>query len=108
MRAGQLDTLISIARNVTTINDYGVPSETWSTFATARAQMIQAGTEEFIRAFGASDETVIVFRSRFIDGVKNSDRLICDGRAYNIRETKELGRRRGLEIRCVAFTEATP
>lgn len=100
MRAGKFDRQIVIQRFTNTVNDYGTPVETWTTFATVRAQIIQQSTEEFIRNFGASDETVIVFRVRWIGEITTADRVLFDGDSHNIKETKQIGRRAGLELRC--------
>lgn len=106
MRAGKLDTLISIRRSTTTVNEYGEPSFTSVEIATARAQVIQSSTEEFLRGYGESSDKVVIFRTRFIDEVRNTDEVISDGLVFNIKETKEIGRRRGLEIRTVSVGEA--
>lgn len=100
MRAGNLDRTITIQRFTSEPNDYGTPVETWTTVATLRAQLIQASTEEFIRG-GAVDETVIVFRTRWLAGVTTADRIQYEGEDFNLKEVKELGRRKGLELRAV-------
>lgn len=69
--------------------------------ASARAQIINAATEEFIRGQGASSEASIAFRMRWLDGVTTEHRIVYEGDAFDIKETKELGRRRGLDVRCV-------
>lgn len=99
MQAGKLDRAITIQRSTHEIDEYGNPVYTWTTLATLRAQLIQATTEEFMRAWGASSEIAIIFRTRFLEGVRLSDRVIYEGEEHNIKEVKELGRRRGLEIR---------
>jgi SPP1 family predicted phage head-tail adaptor len=101
MRAGKLDRTITIERYTETLDEYGNPGgQSWSTLATLRAQIIEASTEEFQRAYGASSETAIIFRVRFMDGVTLADRVSYDGKAHNLVEVKEIGRRRGLELRC--------
>ncbi|HEY0960652.1 MAG TPA: phage head closure protein [Novosphingobium sp.] len=102
MRAGRLDRTITIQAFTNTVDDFGTPVEDWSDFATLRAQIVQGSTEEFLREFGASDETAIVFRTRYLSGVTTEQRVSFDGKVFNIRETKETGRRKGLEIRAVA------
>ncbi len=100
MRAGKLDRIITLERYVRIGNDgAGNIIRDWSALATLRAQIIQATTEEFMRGWGASSETAIIFRTRYIDGLKLSDRVTYDGQQHNIKEIKEIGRRRGLEIR---------
>lgn len=102
MRAGKLDKSITVQQFTNTVDEYGTPVMTWTDLATVRAQIVQATTEEFIRGFGASDETVIVFRIRWLDGMQLADRIMFDGRAPNLKEIKEIDRRRGLELRCIA------
>lgn len=99
MRAGKLDRVIDIVRVTSETDPYGNPIETEETIATLRAQLIEASTEEFQRAYGASGETAIVFRTRFLDDVTLADRVEYEGDSYNILALKEIGRRRGLEIR---------
>jgi len=38
---------------------------------------------------------------RWLDGVTTEHRIVYEGDAFDIKETKELGRRRGLDVRCV-------
>lgn len=100
MRAGKLDRTITIERPTTALDLYGTPVTGWVLVATTRAQIINAATEEFIRGQGASTETSITFRIRWLDGVTVENRITYEGAAYDIKETKELGRKRGLDIRC--------
>lgn len=102
MRAGKLDKVITIERVTTTVDEYGTPVEGWATVATVRAQIMQATTEEFMRSFGVSSETAVVFRVRHLDGITLADRVTYNGRHHDLKEIKELGRRQGLELRCVA------
>jgi head-tail adaptor len=44
---------------------------------------------------------VVIFRTRFIDGVENADRVLFAGEPLNIKEIAVTGHNRGLEIRCV-------
>lgn len=102
MRAGKLDKTITIDRFTSTVDDYGTPAETWVTVATVRAQIIQATTEEFMRGWGASSEAAVIFRIRHMDGLTPADRITYQGTPYDLKEIKELGRREGLDLRCVA------
>jgi SPP1 family predicted phage head-tail adaptor len=101
MRAGLMDRKITIQRFTSTVDDFGTPVETWTDLVTLRAQQVQTSTDEYIRNYGASDETVIVFRTWWRADVTNADRIVYAGDNYNIKETKEIGRRNGLELRCV-------
>lgn len=102
MRTGKLVHVIKVQGFTSTVNEYRAPVMAWTDKATLRAQIVQQGTEEFIRTYGASDETVIVFRTRYVDGIVNADRVAFDGRHFNIREVTPIGRRKGLELRCTA------
>lgn len=102
MRSGKLDRVITIQRLGEVPDEFGRSAETWADVQTLRASLIQASTSEFFRDFGTSPETAIIFRTRFLDGVTTADRVSYEGKAHDIREVKEIGRRRGLEIRAVA------
>lgn len=101
MRAGKLDRVITIERATTSIDLYGAPIIAWVPVATMRAQIVNGATEEFVRGPGASEETSITFRLRFLDGVTTENRVTYEGQEFDIKEIRELGRRRGLDIRCV-------
>jgi head-tail adaptor len=100
MRAGLLDRTIAIERVTVGATDTGAVAEEWSTLATLRAQLVQSGTEEFQRAFGGSSETAVIFRTRYVAGITLADRVSYGSAVHNIVEIKEIGRRRGLELRC--------
>lgn len=102
MRAGKLDKTINIERLGRTVDDYGTETEGWTPVASVRAQLVQASTEEFMRSAGSISETAIVFRVRYRDDLTTSDRVTHQGQAYDVKEIKELGRREGLDLRCVA------
>ena len=101
-----MDRTIRVERSAHTISSSGAPVPTWTTLVTLRAQLLQASTEEFQRAFGASTETATVFRTWFVPGITLADRIVYDGLAHNIIELKEIGRRQGLEIRTKSTGEA--
>jgi len=102
MRAGKLDKIITIGRVTNTVDDFGTPQEGWATVATVRAQRVKLTTEEFLRAFGSTSEAVAVFRIRHIDGLTLADRITCDDEAFDLKGIEPIGRRQGLELRCVA------
>jgi SPP1 family predicted phage head-tail adaptor len=102
MRAGKLDRTIEIQRLSRTVDDYGTETERWAPVASVRAQLVQSSTEEFMRSFGSSSEAATIFRIRYRGDLLTSDRVTYRGQAYDVKEIKELGRREGLDIRCVA------
>ena len=104
MRAGSLDRVITIQRFTSTVDDDGTPVQAWTDVATVRAQLVEASTDEYIAARGAVDKAVVIFRVRWLGDITNADRVMYDGTAFNLKETKEIGRRKGLELRCEALS----
>jgi SPP1 family predicted phage head-tail adaptor len=103
MRAGSLDRVITIQRATETIDDAGTPSTSWSTVTIARAAILKQSLGEFLRpSAGTEADNTITFRTRYIAGITTADRIVYDGANYDVQETREIGRRRGLEIRCLA------
>ncbi len=103
MRAGNLDRVMTIERASTVIDDAGTPQPTWATVATLRAQIIKQSADEFIRnEGGGTSENAIVFRTRYVAGIRLDDRVTYEDASFDVKETKEIGRRRGLELRCIA------
>ncbi|MFV0303418.1 MAG: phage head closure protein [Paracoccus sp. (in: a-proteobacteria)] len=101
MKSGRLTETIRIERASTAISDAGTPVETWERVADLRAERVDQTTEEFIRGYGASDEELVMFRARFFDGITNADRVIWNGAAFDIQQVTPIGRRKGVELRCV-------
>ncbi|HWL56411.1 MAG TPA: head-tail adaptor protein [Paracoccus sp. (in: a-proteobacteria)] len=104
MKSGKLVETIRIDRATTDINDAGTPVEVWRAVAKLRAERVDQTTEEFIRGFGASDEEVVIFRARFFD-VTTKHRLVWNFQAFNIKQVTPIGRRKGIELRCVRWPE---
>lgn len=101
MRAGKLDKTIILQRFASAVDGYGTVTEDWTTLATVKAQVIQSSTEEFMRAWGTTFEPAIVFRIRYREGITLADRVEHGDQHFDIKEIKDLGRRAGLELRCV-------
>src|SRR4051794_4192377 len=101
MRAGKLDKSITIERLVESIDEYGVARGAWAPIRTVKAQIVQASSEEFLRSGGIASESAMIFRIRFMEGVTPADHRIrfTEELTLDIKEIKEIGRRRGLEIR---------
>lgn len=102
MRAGQLNRRIQITRTTTAPNpdEPWIPGEpTTVVVATLRAAQVQQSTEEFMRSFGESQETAIVFRIRYRADILLTDQVVFGGKSHEIVEAKEIGLRAGLELR---------
>lgn len=102
MRAGKLDRIITIERQVETVKPSGAVASTWTKFATVRAEIVQQSATEFLTGFGEAESGSIVFRIRYVPSISTADRVTYAGTAYDLKEVTEIGRRRGLELRAVA------
>lgn len=102
MRAGSLDRKITIERAAEGLDAYGVPQTVWTAITELRAHILRGATEEAMRPHGASTETVTTFRTRYFPGITLADRVVYAGHAHDITEVREIGRRRGLELRTIA------
>ncbi|WP_424976811.1 phage head closure protein [Leisingera sp. S232] len=100
IRAGKLDRQITITREVETVAASGAVSKVWTPVATVRAELIQRSADEYLTGFGEAASGNAVFRIRYLPGIITADRVTCDGLSYDIDEIVELGRKRGLELRC--------
>lgn len=100
MRAGSLDRSITVQRLGEVRDPFGGVSAGWSDLATVRAQVLQSATDEFMQAGGEQAARAVAFRIRWIDGLRNADRVVFEGLPFDVLEVKEIGRRRGLELRC--------
>src|SRR5690554_2480431 len=109
MRAGKRDQIIVIETYGLGGDDgWGNPVPQFTTLGTFRAQIVQGSNEEFFRAGGVVETQAIVFRTRYVDGIRTADRIAYDGLYFNIQEVKEIGRRHGLELRCASTGEVVP
>jgi head-tail adaptor len=100
MRAGKLDRSITIQRNVESKSSTGAVTSAWTNLATAlRAEKVDGAIDETARTFGEAERIAMTFRIRFVD-VTTADRVIYEGAAFDLVGITEIGRRRGLELRC--------
>lgn len=102
MRAGKLNEKLVIERSTISVDDYGTPQETWASHATIRAQRVKLTLEEFVKAYGTASEALTVFRIRWLADISLSDRVKLGSVIYDLKAIEMLGRREGLELRCIA------
>jgi SPP1 family predicted phage head-tail adaptor len=100
MRAGNLDRIIELQRRTTGLDLYGTPVETWTTFATMRAQKLENATTDREGTRGNTTDTTISFRIRWLGNVTLENRVTYEGNQYTIGRIIEIGRRVGLDIVC--------
>lgn len=109
MRAGRLDRRITLERNTPTQNSSGEEIEAWSVLATVWAETRPMRGAETFNAQQFLGKTPMTFRIRWSTRVKVlnvEDRIVFDGRQYNILDIREIGRREGLEIDAYARSES--
>lgn len=109
MRAGNLDRTIFLhSPDMYTVDAAGTP-ETEGQYpfygTQVRAQLIEASTEEYQRAYGDGGNMAVIFRTRWLDGVTTAHSVTYADKTFNIRDIKEIGRRKGLELRCEEVRE---
>jgi head-tail adaptor len=67
--------------------------------------VLQQGGQEFLKEQAVTAERRVVFRIRWLAGVSALHRVVYEGRAHNITEVRELGRRGGLELHTTSVDE---
>lgn len=102
MQSGKLQQPIELQYMTETVQPSGAVLQTWETYATARAELRQAGVSEFLTTYGEGVANNAVFITRWLYGVEVSDRIIHGEKVWNIVAIAEIGRRHGLELRAVA------
>lgn len=102
IRAGKLQHPIELQRLTETLGPSRYPVEAWTTYATCRAELRQAGVSEFLTSYGEGVTNNAIFIIRWVPGVAVSDRILHDGKTWNTVALAEIGRRKGLELRAVA------
>ena len=105
MEAGKLDRRIRLERIVATRDELNSPVEQWLELATVWASKLDVRDSERFASAGVGAEIGTRFQIRHSKAVADlnpKDRLVFDGRAYDIVGVKEIGRREGLEISALA------
>lgn len=102
MRAGRLSRTITLQRcNGETKSSTGAVTLSWVNLATSlRAERIDATADETPRTFGEAENITVTFRIRYVGNLTTADRVLYEGTPYNLVGITEIGRRRGLELRC--------
>ena len=98
--AGNLDRRIILKRRTVEKDRYGAEIEAWTEYADTRGERVTNSARDFLRAEGEGSETAAVFRVRWRPDVSLEDQASVDGRDFDIVEIVEIGRKRGLELRC--------
>lgn len=81
-------------------DDLGQEVEAWGLWKYAWARKIEAKGSETLANQRESGQQPVVFRVRYRSDILTSDRIVCDGRAYDIESQVEIGRRAMLDLFC--------
>lgn len=103
--AGELDRRITIRRATYAANAFNEPIATWADHVSVAAKREDASAAESYRAqeVGASITTRFTIRwSPDVEDVNPKDRVLFEGREYDIVGVRDLGRRVWREIDAVA------
>ncbi|WP_426609493.1 phage head closure protein [Bradyrhizobium sp. McL0616] len=100
MRAGNLDRLIEIQRRGTGLDLYGTPVETWTTYATMRAQLLKNTTDDREGERGHTTDATLTFRMYYFASLSLNDRLLYEGQQFEITGISEIGRRVAVDLTC--------
>ena len=105
MKPERLDRKITLQRRASTQDAAGAPVLIWRTIAIVWASKRDVSDGERIAAAEVSATITTRFQIRFDrdwSDLNPKDRVVFDGRAYDIWGIKEIGRREGLEITATA------
>jgi SPP1 family predicted phage head-tail adaptor len=102
MKAGTLDRSIKIQQNAgSTYTDAGDPVALWQNVHTGdflAARMVPNRGAERFQNQQIVGQSVLTFYIRWRDDVNTKCRLVYDGKNYDIKDVREIGRREGLEL----------
>jgi SPP1 family predicted phage head-tail adaptor len=107
IEAGKLDRRIRVQRATVIIDDLGSEVPAWADLRETWASVEWVRDSERFRAAEVSAAVEVRFQIRWGLGVTVRDRVIYDGRVWDISAVKELGRREGQEISAAARAEAS-
>lgn len=105
MRAEKMDRRIAIQRATAVRNEFGEDILTWATLAEVWAAVEPVSDGERWRAAEVAAHVTTRFRIRWGWDVTVQDRVLYDGREYDIVGVKEIGRREGQELTASARGE---
>ena len=99
--AGKLDRIVTLQRAHTVKNEFGTPTQVWTAMTTCRAERVEAEAAEIADKAGVLASEKVVLRLRW-HPVTTADRVLFEGRTYDISHVRQIGRRVGVELTCEA------
>lgn len=108
MKAGDLDRQLTIRRFESGRDEFNNPIMTWVDLATVPASWRRASAREQLAASEIAATVTDIFEIRWstdVADVNPTDRVLYQGREFNLSEVTEIGRREGLRLRGSARAE---
>ena len=105
MEAGRRDRRISIERAVETTDGLGGTVHTWLPLAMVWAEVEPLSDGERWRAQEVAAHVTHRFRILWGVGVLPTDRVVYDGRVFDVSGVREIGRQEGQELTAAARAE---
>lgn len=108
LAAGNLDRRVTLERYTAVLDDYGGEVRTWIALATVWARVEQRTGYERSASNQVQAGAVTLFTIRWQQALADlnpKDRILYDGRYWDIESVAELGRRVGFQIAARAATD---
>lgn len=102
---GRLDRRITILQATTEKDDYNADVETWSTFKTVWAEVVDSAGAEVVQADQPTAVRTTTFTIRWIEGVTETMRVVFDGQLYNVVSIQRPDRKRTLILKTELLDE---
>lgn len=103
LEAGKLDRVVTFESAAETVSPSGAVSRLWVPLMTVRAEMREMRADEVATRFGEAENQAIVIVTRWHPTpISTGDRVLIDGKPFDIKGITEIGRRKGWKIVAVA------
>ncbi len=100
MRAGRLRDTIEVQRNAQSKENHELV-DNWHTLVFLRAQKLEPKGDEITNALRSESTFSTVFRARYRTGITPLNRVVFEGRTFDIRSvTNPDGRKRMMDLHC--------
>lgn len=98
LASGSLDTKINIEQPSVTRNAIGEVAINWTAFASVWADVIPTTSSEFRGPYIIRNEKKVLFKIRYLPGLRENMRIKHSDRYFNITGVNENGRRESLDV----------
>lgn|SRR5574337_65813 len=105
MNAGKMDRRITLQRKSEAQDSFGEAIGTWTDIATVWAEVAPLTGKERWAAQQVKAEADTLFRIHYLPGLTPLDRVLYNGKTYDVYSVIEIGRRKGHEITALTRAE---